>query len=127
MLQMKNIHKAYEQNKVLTGVDFNLKEASVHALMRENGAGKSTLMKILVGIHGKDEGQIIYKDENIEYKDAQMAKEAGITFIHQELNIWSELTLLEKLFISKYIKNIIEIIKDIYIKKNNKEEHNLIG
>ena len=59
MLQMKNIHKAFGQNKVLTGVDFILKEASVHALMGENGAGKSTLMKILVGIHGKDEGQIM--------------------------------------------------------------------
>src|SRR5699024_12490041 len=107
MLQMKNIHKAFGQNKVLTGVDFILKEASVHALMGENGAGKSTLMKILVGIHGKDEGQIIYKDENSEYKDAQMDEEAGITFIHQELKNWSELTELEKLFIDiEYNNNI---------------------
>lgn len=117
MLQMKNIHKAFGQNKVLTGVDFILKEASVHALMGENGAGKSTLMKILVGIHGKDEGQIIYKDENIEYKDAQMAEEAGITFIHQELNIWSELTVLENLFIGKEIRNKFGILNERQMKK----------
>src|SRR5699024_12130702 len=84
----------------------------VHALMGENGAGKSTLMKILVGIHGKDEGQIIYKDENIEYKDAQMAEEAVITFIHQELNIWSELTVLENLFIGKEIRNKVRILNE---------------
>lgn len=117
MLEMKNIHKAFGQNKVLTGVDFILKEASVHALMGENGAGKSTLMKILVGIHGKDEGQIVYKDENIEYKDAQMAEEAGITFIHQELNIWSELTVLENLFIGKEIRNKFGILNERQMKK----------
>ncbi|MDT3995118.1 ATP-binding cassette domain-containing protein, partial [Mammaliicoccus fleurettii] len=70
MLEMAGIHKAFGQNKVLTGVDFNLKEASVHALMGENGAGKSTLMKILVGIHAKDKGEIKFQNKNVEYKDA---------------------------------------------------------
>lgn len=117
MLEMAGIHKAFGQNKVLTGVDFNLKEASVHALMGENGAGKSTLMKILVGIHAKDKGEIKFQNKNVEYKDAQMSEDAGITFIHQELNIWPELTVLENLFIGKEMKNKFGILNEKKMKK----------
>lgn len=117
MLEMAGIHKAFGQNKVLTGVDFNLKEASVHALMGENGAGKSTLMKILVGILAKDKGEIKFQNKNVEYKDAQMSEDAGITFIHQELNIWPELTVLENLFIGKEMKNKFGILNEKKMKK----------
>lgn len=59
MITMRQIHKAFGDNKVLQGVDFTLRRGTVHALMGENGAGKSTLMKILVGIHQKDRGDIL--------------------------------------------------------------------
>ncbi|MCY1053319.1 ATP-binding cassette domain-containing protein, partial [Mammaliicoccus sciuri] len=117
MLEMSGVHKAFGQNKVLTGVDFKLKEASVHALMGENGAGKSTLMKILVGIHEKDAGQINYHNQEVVFKDAQMSEEAGITFIHQELNIWPELTVLENLFIGKEIRNKFGILNEKKMKQ----------
>lgn len=117
MLQMTGIHKAFGQNEVLKGVDFNLKEASVHALMGENGAGKSTLMKILVGIHKKDQGDIKYQNQNIDFKHTQMSEEAGLTFIHQELNIWPELTVLENLFIGKEIRNKFGILNEKQMKK----------
>lgn len=117
MLEMSNIHKAFGQNKVLEGVNFHLKEASVHALMGENGAGKSTLMKILVGIHERDKGEIKYQNKDIAYKDAKESEEAGLTFIHQELNIWPELTVLENLFIGKEIRNKFGILNEKQMKK----------
>jgi len=99
MIEMKNIHKAFGANKVLLGVDFELKDATVHALMGENGAGKSTLMKILSGVHTYDEGQIVRDGEAVNYTNLKEAEKAGVVFIHQELNIWPELTVLENLFI----------------------------
>ena len=99
MIEMKNIHKAFGANKVLLGVDFELKDATVHALMGENGAGKSTLMKILSGVHTYDEGQIVRGGEEVNYTNLKEAEKAGVVFIHQELNIWPELTVLENLFI----------------------------
>lgn len=105
MIEMKNIHKVFNANKVLVGVDFELKDSTVHALMGENGAGKSTLMKILSGVHTFDQGQIFRGGREVKYGSLKEAEKAGITFIHQELNIWPELTVLENLFIgNEYTK-----------------------
>ena len=68
--------------------------------MGENGAGKSTLMKILVGIQ-KDQGVITNSDIEIDYNNPKEAEEKGLTFIHQELNLYPELTVLDNLFVGK--------------------------
>ena len=105
MIKMTNIHKAFGDNKVLQGVDFVLNDQTVHALMGENGAGKSTLMNILSGIHSKDQGEVTVDGTTVNYKSPKESEAAGIQFIHQELNIWPEMTVLENLFIGKEITN----------------------
>ncbi|TFE01779.1 sugar ABC transporter ATP-binding protein [Jeotgalibacillus salarius] len=98
---MTDIHKSFGQVQVLTGVSFDLKPGEIHALMGENGAGKSTLMKILTGIHAKDQGEIIYKGKTTTFKSPKEAEKAGISVIHQELNIIPELTVAENFFLGK--------------------------
>ena len=110
MIQMTNIHKDFWDNEVLKGVDFTLKPGTVHALMGENGAGKSTLMKILVGIHKKTKVFITNSDIEIDYNNPKEAEEKGLTFIHQELNLYPELTVLDNLFVGKEIRNKIGIL-----------------
>ncbi|SLM96873.1 Ribose ABC transport system, ATP-binding protein RbsA (TC 3.A.1.2.1) [Brachybacterium faecium] len=100
-ITMKNIHKAFGKNEVLRGVDFELKAGEIHALMGENGAGKSTLMNILTGLHAKDQGDISVDGVKTVYKNPKEAEKVGISFIHQELNIFPNLTILENLFIGK--------------------------
>lgn len=100
-IQMKGIHKSFGANRVLAGVDFELLEGEVHALMGENGAGKSTLMNILTGIHTRDEGTIIIDGKEVSFTNPREAEDNGIAFIHQELNVWPEMTVLENLFVGK--------------------------
>ncbi|EHB65367.1 sugar ABC transporter ATP-binding protein [Paenibacillus lactis] len=100
-IEMKNIHKSFGTNRVLAGVDFDLREGEVHALMGENGAGKSTLMNILTGLHSRDEGTIVIDGQETYFSSPKEAEEKGIAFIHQELNIWPEMTVLDNLFIGK--------------------------
>ncbi|SDW69208.1 sugar ABC transporter ATP-binding protein [Paenibacillus sp. PDC88] len=100
-IQMKGIHKAFGTNQVLTGVDFDLVEGEVHALMGENGAGKSTLMNILIGLHPRNEGTILIDGKETYFSNPKEAEQFGIAFIHQELNIWPDMTVLENLFIGK--------------------------
>ncbi|VXB10110.1 ribose ABC transporter (ATP-binding protein) [Bacillus sp. 349Y] len=100
-IRMDHIHKAFGQNKVLEGVDIHIGGGEVHALMGENGAGKSTLMNILTGLHKKDQGTITIDGVEKTFDNPKQAEEFGIAFIHQELNIWPEMTVLDNLFINK--------------------------
>ncbi|WP_019535965.1 sugar ABC transporter ATP-binding protein [Paenibacillus ginsengihumi] len=100
-IKMEGIHKSFGANRVLAGVDFELLEGEVHALMGENGAGKSTLMNILTGIHTRDAGSIIIDGKEVSFSNPREAEDYGIAFIHQELNIWPDMTVLENLFVGK--------------------------
>lgn len=109
-IELRNIHKAFGSNKVLKGVDLKLKSGEVHALMGENGAGKSTLMNILTGIHKQDKGQIFVDGKEISFKNPLEAEAYGIAFIHQELNIWPNLSILENLFLMHSVTNGMGIL-----------------
>ncbi|GLF89082.1 ribose import ATP-binding protein RbsA [Bacillus safensis] len=100
-IEMHNIHKAFGKNTVLSGVSFDLVAGEVHALMGENGAGKSTLMNLLTGLYSLDQGSIQIDGKETAFKNPKEAEQHGIAFIHQELNIWPDMTVLENLFIGK--------------------------
>ena len=109
-IELRNIHKAFGTNQVLKGVNLKLKSGEVHALMGENGAGKSTLMNILTGIHKQDEGQIFVDGKEVSFKNPLEAEAHGIAFIHQELNIWPNLSILENLFMMHSVSNSFGVL-----------------
>ncbi len=110
-VSMQNIYKAFGTNQVLTGVDFELLDGEVHALMGENGAGKSTMMNVLTGLHTRDQGTITIDGKERYFKNPKEAEENGITFIHQELNMWPDMTVLENLFIGKELRTPLGLLK----------------
>jgi len=101
ILSMKNIDKRFAGVHALKGVDFDLYEGEVHALVGENGAGKSTMMKVLTGIHPKDSGEIYYMGQLFNPSDPKHALEMGIGIIHQELNMMDHLTVAQNIFIGR--------------------------
>ena len=100
-LQMKHITKRFPGVLALNDVQFTLRRGEVHALLGENGAGKSTLMKILSGVYQPDEGEIIFEDKLVSFSDPLSAQNVGITIIHQEFNLFPELTVEENIFIGR--------------------------
>ncbi len=103
-LSMKGIVKSFGANDVLKAVDFNLHEGEICALLGENGAGKSTLMNILGGVLPADKGVIELDGKPVVFANPAQSLNAGIAFIHQELNLINDLPVYENMFIGREIK-----------------------
>jgi len=116
ILKMQGIQKYFSGVHALKGVDFELKAGEVHALMGENGAGKSTLIKVLCGIHKRDGGSIVYFDEEVNFANIAESQNAGISVIHQELNMMNHLTVAQNMFIGR------EFMKSAFINDKRMEE-----
>ncbi|SHO57364.1 ribose ABC transporter ATP-binding protein RbsA [Vibrio quintilis] len=101
ILALHQIDKAFPGVKALDQAGLSVYPGRVMALMGENGAGKSTLMKVLTGIYTKDAGEITYQGEVTDFKGPKDSQEAGISIIHQELNLIPELTIAENIFLGR--------------------------
>lgn len=101
VLEFVGIEKSYSGTQVLKGVSFELHVKKVLGLVGENGAGKSTLMNILGGVTSHDGGEIRLNGSAYAPQNPKDAEENGIAFIHQELNLFSNLTVAENMNISR--------------------------
>ena len=101
LLQMKGILKAFSGVPVLNGVNFTLETGEIHALLGENGAGKSTLMNILTGVIDCDAGTIAFDGTPMEKLTISKTEAAGISFVHQELNVINDLKVVENIFLNR--------------------------
>lgn len=102
---MQDIVKEFPGVRALDGVNFELFQNDILALVGENGAGKSTLMKVLSGVYTNKEysGKIFRNGKEQQFSSTTDAEKAGIAIIHQELNLFPELSVSENLFIGRYI------------------------
>ena len=101
---MKGIVKSFGANDVLKEVDFSVEGGEICALLGENGAGKSTLMNILGGVLQADRGQIEIDGQPAAFHSPAQSLDAGIAFIHQELNLINDLPVYENMFIGRELK-----------------------
>jgi ribose transport system ATP-binding protein len=103
LLQMTGISKSFFSVKVLDNVSFTVNPGEVHALLGENGAGKSTLMNILAGVYSRDTGHVVFMDKPLDNTTVRASENAGIAFVHQELNLFNDLRVYENIFLRKEI------------------------
>ena len=101
LLKMEHIQKSFFGVTVLDDVSLTIGQGEIHALLGENGAGKSTLMNILSGVYSKDSGRVIFEEKELPDGSIAAAEQAGIAFVHQELNIFNDLRVYENLFLGK--------------------------
>jgi ribose transport system ATP-binding protein len=105
VLQMKGISKSFGPVRALNGIQLNLMQGEVLALMGENGAGKSTLMNILNGSLTSDEGEVFVQNKKVQLNSPLEARNLGIAKIHQELQLVPELSIAENIFLSREPRN----------------------
>ncbi|MDR2936924.1 MAG: sugar ABC transporter ATP-binding protein [Rikenellaceae bacterium] len=101
ILQAQGITKRWPGVLALDSVYFNVYAGQVNAVVGENGAGKSTLMNILSGTYTEYEGRVLLNGEEIRFKNTADAQRAGISMIHQELNLVPCLSVAENIFLGR--------------------------
>ncbi|RDW19411.1 sugar ABC transporter ATP-binding protein [Oceanobacillus chungangensis] len=104
-ITMNNIEKAFNGVPVLKGVSLEVEKGEIHALLGENGAGKSTLMNILGGVIEPDRGTIEVNGEEVRITDTRSSQSHGISFIHQELSMVTDLRVYENMFLGSELRN----------------------
>ncbi|QIZ77117.1 ribose ABC transporter ATP-binding protein RbsA [Ferrimonas lipolytica] len=101
VLSLAGIDKSFPGVKALDAAQINIYPGQVMALMGENGAGKSTMMKVMTGIYQPDAGQLTLNGKPVSFAGPRQSQAAGISIIHQELNLIDELSIAENIFLGR--------------------------
>lgn len=96
-LTLDNVHKSFGRFPALAGVTLDFNGGEVHGLVGANGAGKSTLIKVVGGVHAPDRGTLRLTGAAITFASPRDAAAAGISVVHQETQIFPELSVAENL------------------------------
>lgn len=101
-LELRRLSKSFGGTQALRRVDLSVLPGEVHGLLGENGSGKSTLVKILVGFHDPDEGELLVDGEPVRFPLAPgQFRELGMSFVHQDLGLVESLSVLENLRVAE--------------------------
>jgi rhamnose transport system ATP-binding protein len=101
IFELKGIERSFQGGKALRGVDLVLQPGRIHALIGENGAGKSTLINIATGVLQPDRGQILVDGRLARVSNPREAARLGIHVVHQEAELFSQLSLAENMLLSE--------------------------
>jgi phospholipid/cholesterol/gamma-HCH transport system ATP-binding protein len=84
MIEIKNISKSFGDRKVINDVSFVFEQGKTNLIIGESGSGKTTVMKLMVGLHEVDSGEVLYDGQNfptLGVKEKQeVRKKIGMLF-----------------------------------------------
>ncbi|MGX7030351.1 sugar ABC transporter ATP-binding protein [Vagococcus zengguangii] len=119
LLNCKSIVKSFGENHVLKGIDLCLNRGEVISIIGGNGAGKSTLMKIIMGIHKSDSGELFICEEKTNNLSPSLAISKGIYLVPQEPMLFPNMTVLENVLLGlkgskiENKKKLLQIIDEL--------------
>jgi len=100
-LHLSGVSKSYPGVLALSDFSMEVRPGEVIGLVGENGAGKSTLMKVLGGIIQPDQGTLVLDGESHTGLSIAKSMQAGIAFVHQELNLFENLDGASNIYIGR--------------------------
>jgi ABC-type sugar transport system ATPase subunit len=96
-----SVVKRFGRVEALRGASLEARDGRVTAIIGDNGAGKSTLIKCLAGIHQPDGGRIVLRGEEVTFASPQVARDAGMEVVYQDLALVDSLPVWKNLFLNR--------------------------
>jgi ribose transport system ATP-binding protein len=104
VLAVRDVAKRFGGARALDGVSLSVLPGEIHGLLGENGSGKSTLIKILSGFHAPDAGELEVNGERVDLPlSTGQFRDLGFSFVHQDLGLVPELSVVENLFVDDVV------------------------
>ena len=100
LLETRKLLKRFGEFRAVDHVDFRVQEGEVLALIGSNGAGKTTLVNLISGLLRADEGQIIFRGEDVTRQTVHERIGAGIARSFQLVNLFDQLSALDNVALS---------------------------
>ena len=127
ILETKSVTKKFGGFTAVDNVSLKVDTGEIRFVIGPNGAGKSTLFKLVIGFHSPNSGTILYKDKNVEKLKLHERINLGMGVKFQAPSVFSELTVLENLFLAnnrEHSLKINDLLNDFALER---EKNNLAG
>ena len=102
MLELKNLDAGYDFLQVLWDVSLYVNEGEFVALIGPNGAGKSTTLRTVSGLLHPKGGEVLFKGESIDKLKAHEVSRMGISYVSEQLNLFTDMSVEENLILGAY-------------------------
>jgi iron(III) transport system ATP-binding protein len=105
-LTVSGLHKSFGSQPVLTGVDLDVPEGSLTALLGPSGSGKTTLLRVIAGFERADRGTISIGDRMVDgHHHAVAPEQRGIGYVPQEGSLFPHLTVAANISFGVHRRN----------------------
>jgi branched-chain amino acid transport system ATP-binding protein len=101
LLELAGVSAAYLKAEILFGLDLDLADGEVVALVGRNGAGKSTLIKTVMGLQVRRSGSIRYDGQEISRLATHVIARLGIGYVPEERRVFGDLSIQENLEVGR--------------------------
>ena len=105
VIEFQHVTKSYPGVVALADVSLSVRRGELLSVCGENGAGKSTLVKVLSGVITDYDGKMFLRGKPVRFHGTRDAETAGVSIIHQELNLVEELSVAANVFLGREIKS----------------------
>ena len=105
LLEVKDVEGGYGGAPILNGVNMAIDREDIGVIVGPNGAGKSTTLKAIFGLLEVTAGSIVMDGHEVANQLPDKLVPLGLSFVPQEFNVFTEMTVHENLEMGAYIRN----------------------
>lgn len=127
LIEVRHITKRFAGTVALQDVSLEIAPGELYAIVGENGAGKSTLMKILSGVITEYDGELRLRGEPVRFASTRDAEAAGVSIIHQELNLVEQLPVAANIFLGRERRGAFGLLDDSSARRDSADLFRQLG